>query len=81
MAAEDVTARDVDDAVDEGKDRVDVVRDEQDGDALGPADAADQLRDRLLVVQVEAVERLVEKQHPGAADESLGDEDPLLLAA
>ncbi len=40
-----------------------------------------QRRDRRLVGKVEAVQRLVEDQHPRAADERLGDQQPLLLAA
>ena len=75
-----MAARDVDHAVDEGKDRVDVVGDEQHRDALALADAADELGDGLLVVEVEAVQRLVEHQHAGPADQGLGEEDALLLA-
>src|SRR5439155_466057 len=74
-------AGDVDNAVNEGKDGVDVMRDEQDGDAACLADAPDQLRDRLLIVEVKALKWLVEGQHPRAADQGLRDQDPLLLAA
>ena len=41
----------------------------------------DQRGDRALVGQVQAVERLVEQQQPGLADQRLGDQQPLLLAA
>ena len=76
-----MASRDVDDAVEERKDRVDVVRDQQHGHALPAADPADELGDRLLVVQVEALQRLVEDEHLRTADQRLRDEDPLLLAA
>ena len=45
------------------------------------ADPRDQRRDRNLVRQVEAVERLVEQQQRGPLDECLCDQQPLLLAA
>ncbi len=41
----------------------------------------DERRDRGLVRQVEAVERLVEQQQLRPADERLRDQQPLLLAA
>src|SRR5712691_1478141 len=80
LTRQDVTARDIDDAIDEREDGIDVVRDEQYGDASRAADAPDQLGDRLLIVEVQALERLVERQHPRAADQRLGDQNPLLLA-
>ena len=45
------------------------------------ADPAHERGDRGLVRQVEAVERLVEQQQLGPADERLRDQQPLLLAA
>ena len=45
------------------------------------ADAADECRDRGLIWQIEAVERLVEQQQLRATNERLGDQESLLLAA
>ena len=67
------SARDVDDAVEVAEDRIDVVRDEQDGDVLLAADAAHERRDAGLVGEVETVERLVEQQQLRAARERLRD--------
>src|SRR5437868_1069457 len=74
-------AGEVDDPVERRDDGVDVVRDEHDGHVLLVADAAHELGDTGLVREVEAVERLVEEQELRPADERLGDEEPLLLAA
>src|ERR1700694_1502668 len=80
LARDKVATRDVDHAIHERKDRIDVVRHEQHCHALLVADRLDQTRDRLLVVEVKAVQRLVESQHPGPGDERLGDQDALLLS-
>ena len=53
------------------------MRDEQRRDAVLTADARQQRRDRPLAREVEAVERLVEDQQPGALHERLGDQQPL----
>ena len=45
------------------------------------ADPVEQRRDGRLVREVEAVERLVEEEHPRLRDERRGDQEPLLLAA
>src|SRR3954468_9655661 len=71
----------VHDAIDVAKDRVDVVRHEQDRHALLLADAGDERSDGCLVGQVEAVERLVQQQEPRPAYERLRDEQALLLTA
>ena len=55
--------------------------DEQHRHALLAADALHERRDTGLVRQIEAVERLVEHQQLGPADERLCDQQPLLLAA
>ena len=55
--------------------------DQQYGDALGGADAADQRGHRGLIGQIEAVQRLIEDQQPRMADQRLSDQQPLLLAA
>ena len=73
--------REVDDPVEVADERVDVMGDEQHGDALLGADALDEGRDRGLVGQIEAVQWLVEDQHLGTAHEGLGEQQPLLLAA
>src|SRR2546421_10342300 len=79
-AADRAAAGDIDDLVDEAEDRVDVVRDEQDGDVLLLADPAHERGDRGLAREVEAVERLVQQEQLRAADERLGNQQPLLLA-
>ncbi len=67
--------------VEVAEDRVDVVRDEQDGDVLLAADVAHERRDAGLVGEVETVERLVEQQQLRATHERLRDQQALLLAA
>ena len=57
------------------------MRDQHHGHLLLAADPRDQRRDGGLVGQVEAVERLVEQSNSRLADERLGDQQPLLLAA
>src|SRR4051794_3317783 len=69
----------VDHPVERREDRVHVVRDHQHRDVLRAADTCDQRGDRGLVRQVEALQRLVEQQQPGAGGEGLGDEQALLL--
>src|SRR3954454_24111774 len=64
----------VDDLVDVTQDRIDVVGDHDHGDVLGPADLSHERRDRRLVRQVEALQRLVEQQELGPGGEGLGDE-------
>ena len=71
----------VHDLVEVAEDRVDVVGDEHYGDLLVLADATDERRDRGLVGEVEAVERLVEEEELRPAGERLRDQEPLLLAA
>src|SRR5436189_1509606 len=80
-AFDGAAAGDVDDAVEVAEDRVDVVGDEQHRDLLLSADPSYERRDRGLVGQVEAVERLVEQQQLRSTDECLRDQQPLLLAA
>jgi hypothetical protein len=55
------------------------VGDHHDGYALA-ADATDQSGHRRLVGKVETVERLIEKEEFGLADEGLRDEEALLFA-
>ena len=57
------------------------MRREQYGDAVGDDDAVEQGHDLLDTLRVEVRERLVEQQQLWAADERMGDEDALLLAA
>ncbi len=81
LAREHAAARDVDDAIEIRQQRVHVVRDEQDRHPLLATDPVEQRRNRDLIRQVEAVERLVEEQQLRPADECLRDQEPLLLAA
>ena len=76
-----VPGGEVDDPVQVGQQRVDVVGDEQHGHALPSADLCHERGHDRLVGQVEAVERLVQQQQLRPAHERLGDQQPLLLAA
>ena len=66
--------------VDRGERRVDVVRDEDHGHAPPPVPVGEELHGRLLVVQIQAEQRLVAQQDLGIADQGLGDAQALLLA-
>jgi hypothetical protein len=57
------------------------VRDHDDSDALLTADAADEGRGGGLAGEVEAVQGLVEEQQVRTADQGLGEQEALLLAA
>ena len=59
---------------------VEVVEHHDDGPARR-VEAAEQLHDLQLVVEVEVVERLVEQQDRRLLGQGLGDEGPLALAA
>src|SRR5947209_4205519 len=76
-----VTAGEVDDTVDVGQQRVDVVSDQQHAHPGLAADVVHESRDRGLRGQVEAVERLVQQQDLRTPHERLGDQQPLLLSA
>src|ERR1700690_814062 len=80
-AGQRLAAGEIDHAVEIAEQRVHVVGDEQDGDALHGTHALHEGRDGGLVGEVEAVERFIEDQHRGPAHERLGDEQALLLAA
>ena len=71
----------VDDLVEVGQDRVDVVGDQQHRDVLAAAHRWISALTDGLVGDVEAVQRLVEHQQLRPADQGLGDQQPLLLAA
>ena len=57
------------------------MRDEHDGRVGRAAPPVDEVRDDLLVGQVEGEQRLVAEQHRGVADQRLRHPQPLLLAA
>ena len=57
------------------------MRREQHRDTLVGDDPVEKCDDFLTTFQVEVGERLVEKQQPRPADESVGDQDPLLLSS
>ena len=71
----------VDDAVHHRQQRVDLVRGDQHGDPLLAGDPREQRDDLVGAAQVEVGQRLVEQQQPRAADQRVGDQDALLLAA
>src|SRR2546426_5329362 len=53
--------RDVEDAIYDRQQWVDVMRDEQDGEAIGLSEGCDQFGNHVLISQVEAGERLIEQ--------------------
>src|SRR5437879_3903939 len=73
LADERAPGAEVHDAVEVCEQRVDVVRDEQNGHPPFTADSREQCRDAGLVGEVKAVERLVENQQSRIADERLRD--------
>ena len=68
-------------AVHQRQDRVDLVGDEHDRGARRPPPLVDQRGDGGLVREVEGEQRLVAQQHGRVADQGLGHPQPLLLAA
>ncbi len=66
--------------VDQPQDGVDVVRHEQDRAARATLPASDDIGDLLLVVQVQAGQRLVAEQELRVPDQGLRDPQALLLA-
>ena len=75
------SGREVEHAIDDRENRVDVVRDEDDRRAGAAPVRVEEAGDDLLVGEVEREERLVGKQERRARDERLRDAKPLLLAA
>ena len=71
----------VHDAIHDGQQGIDLVGGQQDADPLVDGDAVQHGHDLLRSTGVEIGEWLVEEQDPGPADEGVGDEHPLLLAA
>ena len=71
----------VDDAVHHRQQRVHLVGGQQHGDLLLAGDAGEQADDLLAAAEVEVGQRLVQQQQPGAADQGVRDQHPLLLAA
>ena len=67
-------------AVDERRQRAELVGDQDDGRA-GVLEAAERVGERLLARQVDACGRLVEHEQVGLAGQCAGDQHPLLLAA
>ena len=73
--------RQVDEAVHDRQQRVHVVRRDEHRDLLVPGDLAEQFDHILLAGDVQVGQRLVEQEQPGPADQRVGDQYPLLLAA
>src|SRR6266404_9525079 len=71
---------DVEDVVDVGEKRVDVMRDEEDGELPFTSHRADELHDGLLIAYIEVRQRLVEKEELWPADQRLRQQESLLLA-
>src|SRR4029077_2073095 len=71
----------VDDVVHHRQQRVHLVRGQQHGDLLLAGDPGEQGDDLLAAAQVEVGQRLIEQEQPGPADQCVGDQYPLLLAA
>ena len=76
-----VTVQQIDSAVQHAEQRVEVVRDDEDGHPESASDAGEQCHDLPLVAQIERGQRLVEDQQPGPPDQCLGDGDALPLPA
>ena len=77
----EAAVHEVEHAVDERQHRVDLVRDEHDGRVGRASPPVDEVRDDLLVGEVEREQRLVAQQHRRVADQRLRHPQPLLLAA
>lgn len=71
---------DIDDAIEIGQYRVDIVGDHDHRHTLGRADVMDQRCNCALIGKVEAVKGLIEEEEPGPQNQCLGDEEPLLFA-
>ena len=74
-----VLVEDVDGAVQDGKQGIDVVCHDQDGDTPATVQPVEQDDDLALAAQVQCRKRLVEYQQPRLGDQCLGDSDPLTL--
>src|SRR5487761_312525 len=74
-------AGEVDDAVHDRQERVDVVRRQQDGDALIGRDRRQQVHHLVGGTEVEIGEGLVQQKQLRPRHERMGDHDPLLLSA
>jgi hypothetical protein len=75
------TRTDIDDAIEIGEDRVYVVCDHHDGDALDGTDVMDQGGDCSLIREIKTVEWLIQEEDLWTLHECLCDEESLLLAA
>src|SRR5439155_18646206 len=71
--------RDVEDAVHDRQQGVDVVRDEQDREAISLGEGCDQFGNHVLVSEVEAGKRLIQQEHLRLPGQRLGQQEPLLL--
>src|SRR3954454_9037369 len=79
-AAADV-AVEADDAVGGGHDEVEVVADQENAAAARAADTGDEVVELGLAAAVDALDRLVEDEEVGLAQEGAREEDALPLAA
>src|SRR6266700_5714519 len=77
----DLSRGHVQDLVDVGQQRVDVMRDQQNRQVAAPGHVADELHDGQLVADVEIGEWLVHQKQARIADQRLGEEQALLLAS
>src|SRR6266540_1526760 len=81
VAVEDDLAAHEHEPLDEALDGAELVRDEQDRHCEVAVELCEQLRERLLRVDVDACCRLVEHEEVGLGGERLGDQRTLLLPA
>src|SRR5579863_8346526 len=77
----DLALRNIDHAIDSGQDGIDIMGYQQYRCPRFAADLLDDARHSLLVAQVEAIQRFVQRQDARARYERLGNEQALLLAA
>src|SRR5205823_5987283 len=71
--------RDVEDAVNDRQQWVDVMRDEEHGEAVGLGERCDQFGDHVLIPEVEAGQRLIQQEHLRLPGQRLGQQEPLLF--
>src|SRR5262252_4055956 len=74
-------AAEIEHAVERAQQRIDLVRAEQHRQAQRAADISHHVDHRLLMVRIEADERLVEQEELRLADQRLRNQEPLALAA
>src|SRR5450755_4275893 len=76
-----VAVGNIDHAIGGAQERIDIVRDEHDGDVTRAADLRDERDDLLLVRDIQVCQWLIEQEEAGIGQQGLGHQEALLLAA